>query len=969
MCDLYGDVKTYRNKFPRNIICAHLNVNSVRSKFDELKFFLAKGYVDILALSETKLDSSDNVNLFNVNNYSLLRVDKRKNSGGLMLYISNRIPHRLVNVISTLPVNIEMISVELIFDKNDKWSLCHIYKNPSVGPDTFEKFFADTCNVCLSKYDNCIFIGDMNFNVLNPTCLLNDLCTSYGLENVITSPTCLKSQNPTLIDVMLVTDKRRFYNGFSYDVGISDFHNLIGAALRKHIPKKTVEHIEYRKVRDINYNAVRLDLSEYNLTDSVENLQDANSAFNFFHDSIVRTFDKHAPAKTKIRKNTDFPLMNKELQNAIRLRNQYRKKYYKHRTPLYHALYKEKRNNVTSIKRRLTRSYFIKKCALGTRNGNFWKTIKPFFNKSSIYSAEIMLRENENIITDELHLCEIFNDFFSRIGSDIGLPENTDRDLYDILDSYQTHNSVMRINQLTKGANSFSLREVNILDVKNAINKLNSRKASGFDTIPPIFIKTLKNDIAEHIKILINKCIRQNLFPDRLKMSNISPVYKKKDSLNKDNYRSINLLPIISKIFERVINDQLCTHMKSFFHTLLSGFRPKYGCKDILCKLTEDWRSALDNKLNIGVIAIDLSKAFDCMPHGLLLAKLHAYGIDISTCELLKSYLCERKQRVKIGTHYSSWVTASKGVPQGSILGPLLFNIFINDFLYMQLSSTVYNYADDNTISYIHEDISQIKIVLKSDAIKATEWFNDNMMKANPGKFQLMFLGKNVISKNVSLQLGDKRLTGSDTINVLGIDIDSRLNYDLQISNICGKMSKQINALLRIKNDLDISSRRAIYNSYIVPQLNYCATVWMFTSRTNLKKLDKLNNRAIRMVFDDNQSPCDDLLCRNKSLNVYKSCVRVLAIEMYKVKNNLLPNYIKELFTPSIQCYSLRDDNKYVLPKYKSKTYGYHCMTYIGSKLWGDIDPKIKNITSLKEFKHKITLWIDTLPNTCEMYL
>ena len=159
-----------------------------------------------------------------------------------MLYISTRIPYRQLGIDGVRSDdNIEQICVELILEKNDRWALCHIYKNPNTKRNVFENFFENISNYCLAKYDNSMFIGDMNYNMLNPQCLLHDLCSSYGFVNVITSPTCVKSQNPTLIDVMLVTEKNRLFNGFSYDIGVSDYHYLIGAALRKHIPKKLPE--------------------------------------------------------------------------------------------------------------------------------------------------------------------------------------------------------------------------------------------------------------------------------------------------------------------------------------------------------------------------------------------------------------------------------------------------------------------------------------------------------------------------------------------------------------------------------------------------------------------------------------------------------------------------------------------------------------------------------------------------------
>ena len=188
-------------------------------------------------------------------------------------------------------------------------------------------------------------------------------------------------------------------------------------------------------------------------------------------------------------------------------------------------------------------------------------------------------------------------------------------------------------------------------------------------------------------------------------------------------------------------------------------------------------------------------------------------------------------------------------------------------------------------------------------------------------------------------------------------------------------MSKQINALTRIKNDLDIISRRALYNSYIVSHLNYCATVWMFTSRTNLNKLNKLNKRALRAVYKRalravyNDKSCYALLlARNKSLDVHKSCLLMLAIEMYKAKNGTLPIYIKELFIHKEQPYFLRDNDIYVLPAFNTITFGYHCMRYIGAKLWGNIDTKIKNLTCINSFKKQVKLWLADKNNVVDIY-
>ena len=239
--------------------------------------------------------------------------------------------------------------------------------------------------------------------------------------------------------------------------------------------------------------------------------------------------------------------------------------------------------------------------------------------------------------------------------------------------------------------------------------------------------------------------INVHTYPTRLKEARLTPIFKKNESLDKQNYRPVSILQITSKIFERSINDQLSSHFEKIFSHLLSAFRSGYGCQSVLIKILEDWRQALDNNLYVASILMDLSKAFDCLPHDLLLTKLKAYGLSDSATDLVHSYLNNRKQCVSVGPNLSTFETIVKGVPQGSILGPLLFNIFISDIFLFVKTCDLYNYADDNTLSYADKDPVNLKAVLESESQNLIEWFASNQMKANPEKFQAIaaLLAKN----------------------------------------------------------------------------------------------------------------------------------------------------------------------------------------------------------------------------------
>ena len=376
-------------------------------------------------------------------------------------------------------------------------------------------------------------------------------------------------------------------------------------------------------------------------------------------------------------------------------------------------------------------------------------------------------------------------------------------------------------------------------------------------------------------------------------------------------------------------------------------------------------RKALDEGSMIGVIAIDLSKAFDCMPHGLLLAKLSAYGFDTSSCELMQSYIRNRQQRVKIGETMSDWVNNIKGVPQGSILGPLLFNVFINDFLFLNMNSKIYNYADDNTLCCTESDISVLKDKLCNDCVIAMHWFESNSMKANASKFQLMFMSRynKEILKNNSLTVQGSEIKSSHSIDVLGVNIDMDLKLTLHVDNVCSQTGKQINCLKRIKHHLDIKTKQLIYNTYVASNFNYCSIIWMLSSKTNMEKLERTNKRALRFVTNKYHLSYEEICNQEKQLSVYRRCLKNAAILMYKIKKGISPKYVSELFSVHQVQYDMRDNDRMSLPNYNTITFGKNSFSYIGAKLWNNIPVEIKRSVSLNTFKSSVTKWLLTHEN------
>ena len=230
---------------------------------------------------------------------------------------------------------------------------------------------------------------------------------------------------------------------------------------------------------------------------------------------------------------------------------------------------------------------------------------------------------------------------------------------------------------------------------------------------------------------MINSSLNNSVFPSKLKMGEVSSLFKSKDPFIKKSYRPIAVLPAVFKVYERILQDQIISFVEPVISIYLCGFRKGYSTKHALMRLIEKCKETLDKNGHAGTLLMDLSKAFDCLDHDLLIAKLHAYRFSRTALALIYSYLNERKQRAKVNGIFSEWKESTNGVPQGSVLGTLLFNIFINDIFFLVSDTEVCNYADDTTIFACDSDANNVQYKLEADASRLSKWFVDNCMKLN----------------------------------------------------------------------------------------------------------------------------------------------------------------------------------------------------------------------------------------------
>ena len=589
-----------------------------------------------------------------------------------------------------------------------------------------------------------------------------------------------------------------------------------------------------------------------------------------------------------------------------------------------------------------------------------------------------MLIEKGKVITNEKDLATKFNEQYVNIverscnikPDTLPVPTEScgvENIINLIISKYSKHPSIVEI---TKRVNSHAGREASEYDcnfltnpeeIKFILNSLEPKRAPGIDAIPNKLVKLASSVLAEPLSKAINVSLGTSIFPDKAKIASVIPIDKgglKKNEIS--NYRPVSLLNCFCKVYEKIISKRIITVMDTLMSPYLSAYREHFSSQHVLIRLLEEWKEKLDNNYVVGGTLMDLSKAFDCVPHDLLIAKFNAYGFRRDFLLLLYSYLENRMQCVKINNHSSGLLNVLSGVPQGSVLGPILFNVFFNDFFYFFEKENVHNYADDNTLSCFAETIPELVSYLESDSYVAISWFLSNKMIVNPDKFQALIIDKRKSDhSNIKLCIDNVIVKSSNTVKLLGVCIDQKLNFDEHITNICRSAANQLSVLQRLGQYLTFEQKEILVNCYFYSNFNYCPLVWTFSYEKHLRKIDNLQKRTLRLLYNDYYSSYEDLLNKSHKFTMDVNRKKHLAIEIYKTINNLNPCYMKNIF-------KIRETNRPIRDQYKLNlsvqshnqvTFGEKSLRILGPKIWNSLPLHVKAAENLNQFKMFLKKW------------
>ena len=574
----------------------------------------------------------------------------------------------------------------------------------------------------------------------------------------------------------------------------------------------------------------------------------------------------------------------------------------------------------------------------------YWKLMKMLI-KSNKGSNNIPPLQNINndpdftdTVYDDLDKCNLLNKYFSLISS----VDDRNTDLPDF--PSRTNNVIDSIN-------------ITIQEIIDIIQILDPNKASGPDSISHRMLKICPADIAVPLLIIFNKSLEQCRYPSSWKIANVCVLFKKGDSSLPSNYRPISLISCVGKIMERVVFKHVYNHLQlnKLIYQYQSGFLPKRSTVHQLLEIYNCILNSLENREISCFVFCDFSRAFDKVWHRGLVHKMAAYGIKGDLLNWFKSYLDERKQRVVMKCSSSELCSVSAGVPQGSVLGPLLFVIYINDIA-DNLISLCRLFADDTSFGYSNVDIMQIKSVIDHDLSKLDTWSKNWLMCFNPSKTELIMFS-NVNIPEVTFQLNGEDIVPTDIHKHLGVTFSSDARWNVHIDNIVSSVSKHLNVLRKLKFKLSRKNLEKIFLTYIRPILEYCSELWDSCGVTNSDKLERLHLEAARIITGLPIFTSSDIIYKEIGWDKLEVRRKQRKLQMlHSIFYNRAPDYLTTLLPPRIQSttiYPLRNGEDLIVPFCRlSLTKDSFFPSTIRS--WNELPPATRNIESISKFKKEV---------------
>ena len=862
------------------------------------------------------------------------------------------------------PTGIEEVWVNVQVGKFKSFIVGSIYKHPNSSPECLiylEHKFQEYSN----KRKDMYVLGDINEDYLK-TNKLKHIVTKYNLTQLIKEPTRITRNSQTLLDVIITNNSQSILHSET-TLSIADHHAV---SCIVNLKKDKMKPFKMYGRCHKNYSPEKL---QTELLKSIETLNqmygtdNVDKQVNIFTTYFANALDTCAPFQYKTIKRPPAKWITDEIRQEIELKNQLAKAYKKTNDSTQKLYIQEQYNNQRRSVRKIiskAKRNFIHKQLKEARSDpkETWNIVKQ------VVPGKLKSTQHNNNFENPQDISEKFNQFFAEVGENTYNEVKTSEHQFNN-ESFSIGNTGSSISdpRQINNINPFKPEPVTELEVLRAISKLKNTKAIGHDQIALHYIKHSLFITIPYITLIINTSIVTKTFPKSWKHAIIIALHKSGEIEEPANFRPINLLTILSKILEKVVESQLMSYLET--NNLLNpnqyAYRPKSSTEHALLNITDKIYTAIDKGYISLLVLLDLSKAFDSVNHDKLIRKLQNLHIETTW---FKSYLSERTQSVKTGNYVSSPIINKYGVPQGSILGPILFLLFINDIpdpgTQQNRATAMTIYADDVQLLFTGKlNVTELKQQAEATLEYMNAWYSKNGLKLNANKTQCIIFGSPRNNKKIGnsfhITLKNSEIKMEDTVKNLGIWFDRNLTFKHHITILQKKLNGILSHLNRIKFNLDEKSRLLIVQALIFSNINYCTLIWGKCSPDLQYQIQKCKNFAAKVVCKGKYTKRDHVTPLHQKLqwiNINKTLILKEAIYMFKIlciphQSNV--NKIKYQKRKCISNILTRNSNDLHVPHRNTKT-GTQAESVSGAKLWNQIPIDIKNSPTIHSFTTKM---------------
>ena len=826
----------------RGISMGYLNVRSVYRHLDDIEQLLKQSDLDILILGETFLNYSVLNATVELNGYKMFRFDRdlgsgKRGGGGLLAYAANKYDISYIEEWSVCTPDLECIWLKPTSPKTRPTFICGVYIPPDANLDNALMLLE---NKLIDLYANSkldiIILGDLNVDLLKrrdhkAKKLINFMRTNR-LDQLITKPTRITHRSRTLIDHVMVNNMEYYNQSGCLDIGISD-HHLVYTSRKKAKIKSESCQLWLRSYRNYDKEQFYLDICAINW-DKIMEIKDVNLAVEKFNEYFLNVVNKHAPYQWINCRGRNVVWVTGELISYIDEREFRTRKYNLNPTDENRILRDMARKQVTRVKNYLKKNYIVNKLKENAGDSKqFWKTMKKFYPLKS-KSSQITNIHGKTATVD---IANEINSYFAHIGENLA-------------NKIDSSNPVPNFNYPP----TFELTGVDFSTVRDLIKELPDGKSPGIDDIMARLLKDAGEDVVRVLTHIFNVSINTKVFPRAWKTGQVTPIFKEGDSTKAENYRPITLLSICSKVLERIIHNQLYAFMRcgGRLASEQSGFRKTHSTTTCLLTFLDYIYTSMDEGYTCGVAFLDLKKAFDTVDHRILLDKLKHMGLKESAISWFGTYLMGRRQIVKYKGIPSAEEDVAYGVPQGSILGPLLFIIYINDLPTVVSRGNCFLYADDTAIAYRAKSRDELQGLLTVGLHEVSTWLRNNRLTLNIKKTSFMLFGTaGTLNKmsDIEVELQDNKVMRESHTKYLGVILDEKLTFEKHIDYTQRKVIPRLKLLGNLRNIVPIQTALTIYKTMITPLFDYCDVMLGGLSQKCQYKLQKLQNSACRLLL------------------------------------------------------------------------------------------------------------------------